>query len=75
MSIKLERPPMTETRKEWADWFNKVHQILSALEIPTFTNATRGDPGRPGRVIFNSDDSKLNVDTGAHWTLPDGTTT
>lgn len=67
MSIKLERPPQTELRKEWADWFNKLWAIVSGLEVPTFTDATRGDSGRPGRVIFNSDDGTLNIDDGTQW--------
>lgn len=75
MSIQLERPPTNEPRKEWADWFFKVHQILTALEVPTFTDATRGAAGRPGRVIFNSTDSNLNFDNGTNWILPDGTVT
>lgn len=78
MSINLERPPLTETRKEWSDWINKVWTILSpdkGLIIPVKTDATRGAAGQAGRVIFNSDDGQLNIDDGTNWTLSDGSTT
>lgn len=46
-----------------------------ALLLPVFTDATRPTAGVAGRVIFNSDDGKINIDTGSQWTLPDGTIT
>lgn len=73
--IQLERPPLTETRKEWADWFNKVYLVLSQLQIPVKTDATRDSPGSAGKVIFNVDDGVMNVDDGSQWTLADGTPT
>ena len=73
--IQLERPPLTETRKEWADWFNKVYLVLSAMQVPVKSDATRGDPGDAGRVVFNVDDGNTNLDDGTNWILPDGTTT
>ena len=73
--ITLERPPLTEDRKEWADWFNKVWVILSALQVPVKTDATRGAAGQAGRVIFNTTDSLLNVDDGTGWTDAQGTPT
>ena len=78
MSVELERPPQTENRKEWADLFNKLYRMLgpdTGLLFPVKTDATRGAAGEAGRVVFNSDDGKLNVDDGTNWTLPDGTTT
>ncbi|MBL4699979.1 MAG: hypothetical protein JKX85_01865 [Phycisphaeraceae bacterium] len=48
---------------------------LSDVIMPTYTDATRPAAGYAGRVIFNTDDAQLNIDTGTVWTLPDGTTT
>lgn len=73
--MNLERPPLTESRKEWADWFNKVYLILSQLQIPVKTDATRDSPGSAGKVIFNVDDGNMNIDTGTGWVLPDGSAT
>lgn len=50
-------------------------QLGTYLVIDVFTDATRGSAGTAGRVIFNSDDSQLNIDDGTNWILPDGTTT
>lgn len=55
-----------------------VEEVMARLEggvVPTYTDATRPPAGRAGRVIFNSDDGTLNIDTGADWVLPDGTVT
>ena len=73
--ITLERPPLTEPRKDWSDWFGKVHSYVTTLQVPIKTDATRGDPGAEGRVIFNVDDGNLNIDDGTNWILPDGTAT
>lgn len=73
--ITLDRPPLTEDRKEWADWFFKVWTIMSSLQTPIKTDATRGGADEPGRVIYNEDDGQLNIADGTNWTLPDGTTT
>lgn len=55
------------------------HEIVANLTAPTQlwvgTDATRPAAGTAGRVFFNSDDGKLNIDDGTNWTLPDGTTT
>jgi hypothetical protein len=75
MAIDLERPPLNEERKEWADWYFKIFQIISDGQAPVKTDSTRGDAGQAGRVIFNSDDGNLNIDTGTDWILPDGTIT
>ena len=78
MSLELERPPQTDERREWADFWNKIFLLLgpeTGLIVPTKTDTTRGSPGQKGRIIFNDDDGKLNVDDGTNWTLPDGTTT
>lgn len=40
-----------------------------------YSDATRPAAGVAGRIIFNTDDGKLNIDTGAGWTLPDGSAT
>lgn len=45
--------------------------ILNAV----FSDATRPAAGIAGRVIFNSDDGNLNIDTGTQWVTPDGTIT
>lgn len=45
--------------------------ILNAV----FTDATRPAAGIAGRVIYNSDDGNLNIDTGSQWVTPDGTIT
>lgn len=75
MSITLERPPRTEERREWADWFNKLWLIVTTTEVAKVTDATRGNAGNAGRVVFNSDDGNLNIDDGSQWILPDGTPT
>jgi hypothetical protein len=41
----------------------------------SYSDATRPTPGTAGRVIYNTTDSKLNIDNGTTWTLPDGTAT
>ena len=48
---------------------------LSDTLLPTFDDAGRPAAGYAGRMIFNTDDSQINIDTGSEWTLPDGTTT
>lgn len=73
--MNLDKPPPTENRKPWADWFFKLWAYISGGNIPVLTDASRGDPGQEGRVIFNSDDGQLNIDDGTNWTLPDGSTT
>lgn len=55
-----------------------VQDALAAAydwDAPVYTDATRPAAGRAGRVIYNTTDGQLNVDTGAAWTLPDGTVT
>lgn len=71
----LERPPTDEKRKHWADWFSKLFFTVTYMQLPVKTDATRGDPGNIGRMIFNVDDGMINVDDGLNWTLPDGTIT
>lgn len=75
MSVELPEPPKNEERQEWAQWFQRVYQILGFLQVPVKTDATRGDVPQAGVVIFNTDDGQLNVSDGTNWTLPDGTTT
>lgn len=48
---------------------------LMAGRVPVYSDGTRPAAGVQGRVIYNTTDSKLNIDTGAAWTLPDGTVT
>jgi hypothetical protein len=55
-------------------YYNKMVSVVPFI-FPTYTDATRGDAGTVGRVIYNSDDAQLNIDDGTNWTLPDGTTT
>lgn len=73
--ITLDRPPLTEKRKEWADWLNKVYLMITSTQTPVLSDSTRGSAGQKGRVIFNTTDGKLNIDNGTNWTLPDGTVT
>lgn len=76
--IDLERPPITEERLEWANWFKKIWNMIgpdTGLQVPVKTDATRGSAGEAGRVIFNSDDGVLNLDDGTNWILTDGTPT
>lgn len=47
----------------------------NGLVFPSFADAGRPAAGVAGRVIFNTDDGNLNIDDGANWILPDGTTT
>lgn len=44
------------------------------LKIPIRTNDNRGEPSpiKSPRVIYNSDEENLNIDTGSAWILPDG---
>lgn len=55
----------------------RMETMLAAGDpvLRSCTNATRPTPGTPGRVIFNTDDSNLNIDTGSAWILPDGSAT
>lgn len=46
-----------------------------SVNIGVFTDATRPAAGIAGRVIYNSTDTNLNIDTGSGWILPDGTAT
>jgi hypothetical protein len=45
------------------------------LQIGIFSDATRGAPGTPGRLIFNTDDNQLNLDDGTNWMLMFGAAT
>lgn len=45
------------------------------MAIGVYTDATRPAAGTAGRMIFNSTDGNLNIDTGTGWILPDGTAT
>jgi len=49
--------------------------VGTTLGLGTYNDAGRPAAGTAGRVIFNTDDGQLNIDDGANWTLPDGTTT
>lgn len=42
------------------------------LILPTYMDAERPAPGKPGRIIYNSDDQNLNLDTGREWVRLDG---
>lgn len=66
--IDLQRPPLDEKRKAWADWFFKVYQRLTFAQLPIETDVSRGTAGNKGRIIFNSDDGLINVDDGTQWT-------
>ncbi len=48
---------------------------LSDTLLPVYIDATRPVATTAGRMIFNSDDGNLNIDTGSGWILPDGTAT
>ena len=53
----------------------KIATNIGILLAKSYSNAGRPSAGTAGRVIFNTDDGQLNIDTGSVWTLPDGTTT
>lgn len=42
----------------------------SELQLPSFDTDARPEPGIPGRVIYNDDEERLNIDTGEVWTVP-----
>jgi len=77
-------PPDRYDRENEAQFRRQIEQwalaIAGALErfqesVPVGSDATRGDPGIPGRVIFNLDDDNLNIDNGTNWILPNDTIT
>lgn len=43
------------------------------LKAKNYTDGTRPIYGKTGRIIYNSTDGNLNIDTGTGWILPDGT--
>lgn len=51
------------------------HLKAASFYLVPYTDSTRPAAGTAGRVIYNSDDGKLNIDNGTNWTLPDGTVT
>jgi hypothetical protein len=64
-----------ELRKQLVNLTADHADLLNGLQLPVYTDASRGAAGTEGRVIFNSDDGSLNIDDGTDWTLPDGTIT
>lgn len=54
-----------------------AQEIGNVNEMPSFSDADRPGAGdvTAGTVIWNTDDSQLNISDGTNWTLPDGTTT
>ena len=61
---------LSNLSREVRDW-----EFGGNVTITKLADNTRGVAGKPGRVIFNTDDGQLNIDDGTNWTLPDGTTT
>ena len=59
----------------------QLEKLMAGLEVggnlgaTVYTDGTRPTAGIAGRIIYNTTDGKLNIDTGAGWTLPDGTAT
>lgn len=51
MSVDLERPPLNETRKEWADWFYKVWVLINGGAIPLTQQVIAGDGLTGGGAI------------------------
>jgi hypothetical protein len=43
------------------------------FRLGVYTSGSRPSPGIAGRLVFNTDDGKINVDDGTNWTWPDGT--
>ena len=67
---------MDNISREVRDWeFDGEVKHGGDFFPPAKADATRGQPTKAGRVIYNTDDGQLNVDDGTNWTLPDGTTT
>jgi hypothetical protein len=48
-------------------------QVERDFRLGVYTSGTRPSAGVPGRLIFNTDDGKINVDDGTNWTWADGT--
>jgi len=67
----------TEFRRQLERYLNDLVAMITRQDMrqPITTDATRGGPGIPGRVLFNIDDQNLNIDDGQNWILPNGTTT
>lgn len=65
------------TLKRHAAGVVKSNNALMANEVRLvpYTDATRPAAGIAGRVIYNSDDGNLNIDTGSQWVTPDGVIT
>lgn len=64
-----------ELRRQLINTINDHSDVLDGLQLPLHTDANRGAASTAGRLIFNTDDGRLNIDDGTNWTLPDGTTT
>lgn len=45
------------------------------LILNAHANISRPSPGKQGRIIYNTDDVNINIDTGSNWILPDGSIT
>lgn len=43
--------------------------------LESFTDGSRPTSATAGRVIFNTSDGMINIDTGSNWTFPNGTIT
>ena len=62
LSVAETQKRLNNISREIRDW-----EFGGDLSVPKRTSASRGSAGRPGRVIFNSDDGQLNVDDGSTW--------
>ncbi len=46
--------------------------VKGTIEMGTYDDTTRPTAGTAGRIIYNTTDGNLNIDTGADWILPNG---
>lgn len=49
--------------------------LTNHVRLPNKSDASRGAASLAGRIIYNTSDGKINIDTGTNWTLADGTVT
>lgn len=49
--------------------------LTNHVRLPNKSDASRGAASLAGRIIYNTSDGKINIDTGSNWTLADGTIT
>jgi hypothetical protein len=75
LSVEDIQKRLSNISREIRDWeFDGDVKAQGNFYPPSKTDVSRGDAGKAGRVIYNTDSGQLNIDDGTNWTLPDGTT-